>query len=230
MSKKMMHIIKGNKITTKNEGFKLLAMTYCQRFSSIVTGNDHFLNVQSFTGGVICPFIGDTVARSDFEGAGASLPASMNLDAKNCINERTKERFRLPPSRCPQRVAIQDVFELNNNTTFNFKQWKSFWDECSIALENIRSGHIQHIFQMKEKRAEKAKVDLEEKKKKKNRATKAKRQMSDDEYYQCALVTLFHAKILRLCNLFIHYVFHLCSGGRLQLVSRTSRNPGPGMG
>ena len=46
----MMHIIKGNKITTKNEGFKLLAMTYCQRFSLIVTGNDHFLNVQSFTG------------------------------------------------------------------------------------------------------------------------------------------------------------------------------------
>ena len=46
----MMHIIKGNKITKKNEGFKLLAMTYCQRFSLIVTGNDHFLNVQSFTG------------------------------------------------------------------------------------------------------------------------------------------------------------------------------------
>ena len=45
-----MHIIKENTITTKNEGSKLLAMIYCQRFWLIVTGNDHFLNVQSFTG------------------------------------------------------------------------------------------------------------------------------------------------------------------------------------
>lgn len=128
----------------------------------------------------------------------------MTISFRNLLSSSSSSGSPSKEIEAPSRMFN---VELNNNTAFNFKQWKSFRYECSIALENIRSGHIQHIFQMKEKRAEKAKVDLEEKKKKKSRATKAKRRMSDDEYYQCALVTLFHAKILRLCNLFIRYFF-----------------------
>jgi len=102
---------------------------------------------------VICPLIGDTIAIRQFEGAGTTLPACMQLYVKHCIQEETKKGVRLPPPLCTQSFAVQDMFELNNNTTFNFWQWKIFRDECSIALDHLSSGHIQPIFQMDEKRA-----------------------------------------------------------------------------
>ena len=95
---------------------------------------------------VICPLIGDTLSRSQFEGAGtATLPESMELYVLHCIKENSKRSMRFHHS-----IAVQDPLELNHNTTLTFYHWQEFQVACATALKKISSDNFPQIFQVEE--------------------------------------------------------------------------------